>query len=415
MKKIFISIEGLEGIDSNVDYIKLYHAISDIVINNGYDNLYILTNNLPVLFYVYLVYNLLRHVDGLAICDNQGDNQADKAVVAFSSKGLKFGQDIDIKDAVKIVVDCRDLSRNREIIFPAHSIDTNFYAMTPEGDLICFFTGEDGILPEGYPTLEELEHLFSKVVRECIKEKEVKKVIKDLIKEEGEDEKNIKEAIEHYSSDVLLKFGYYYLSGGDNGDIAEDILNGNMDFSGTLFWYFLDTSPQYENKKVREAIKKYLGDYLPVIEPEGAIRFEDGVSYEETASEELITVVLKNLTKYRDFWRRLKEKFSDNNCNSMSILLINTKIIPCDIVNTFLIMYPSSEILKQPGVYCIDSVNNYDDVDLQVALSLLKFKHDSANNAVVVVNNADELLEFCRSFYREKIKKREQKGKKTRR
>lgn len=289
--------------------------------------------------------------------------------------------------------------KRQNIIFPAHSMDTDFYAMTPDGDLVCFFTDENGILPEDYPTHDELKPLFAKVVRSCINDQNIKSEIERVKTQMEEDDE--KYVINTFSPEILSRFSYQYESDG-SGEVVENILKGDLDATGTIYRYTLSETPSLRSEKVRKAVKKYLSKHLPVIKPEKVIRFEEGESYNSEIVDELIFPVIRFLIGLENSWNKLTKKFGKNFHKPGPIALINTKLIPKMLRVRLLTKYPDSKILEDPGVYFVNTSKNIilpdDGSCLDTAIAILKLKNNSMKRCVVFIKSVDELLDFYQSL-----------------
>lgn len=284
--------------------------------------------------------------------------------------------------------------KHKNIIFPAHSMDTSFYAMTPDGDLVSFFTGESGILPENYPTYDELKDYFAKVVRSCINDQNIKREIKRVKTQMGEDH-----VIDSLSSEILSRFEYQY-DCDMRGEVVENILKGDLDFTGTVHRYMLSKTPTLKSERVRKAIKKYLGKLLPIIKPKKVIRFESGESYNDEVIFELISLVTHFLTDLGNFWSKLTERFGENFRKTGFIALINTKLIPEMLRTRLSVEYPDSKILKDPGVYFVNLSRELviPDDDLDIARTILKIKDNNMKKCVIFIKSVDELLDFYQNL-----------------
>lgn len=132
--------------------------------------------------------------------------------------------------------------QEKDVIFSAHSMDTSFYALR-NGTLVEFWTGEPGVVPEEYPTREDIDDKLIETVHNCQDLPQVKRAITDLKKDYKIS--NTNEMIRYEPTSIIGCFIYTYSSLA-YGSVEEDIislLKGEMDERGNIYRYDLTEKP----------------------------------------------------------------------------------------------------------------------------------------------------------------------------
>lgn len=123
------------------------------------------------------------------------------------------------------------------MIQPAHSMDTAFYAITKDRELIQFYTSENGVVPEGFPVEQELPWLPDLITRNYTA-----------------------------TTDPQVEFVYYYRTSdifwGSDSATLQALQANKCDLKGNIYFYI--HSPHLQEKPV--VVPRELAHSLPQIE-----------------------------------------------------------------------------------------------------------------------------------------------------
>lgn len=295
------------------------------------------------------------------------------------------------------------------IIYPAHSMNTTFYALSPDGNLVMFFTNEDGVCPYGFPSGDDdgnegLKRVFKSVVIECIDEKDVAAEIKRYADRYC---KSADEIIDKYSNVVLVRFSYIYETKRldySDAETIEGILKGYMDVCGNINRYVLNLQllPK-RNDKLCSVLKQHFGKCIPVVSVDKQIVFQQGMKYNRNVDIYYIEILTEFLLGYKDFWQKLKDEFSGVTLDKASFGFIDTRKIPPEVIETCLITEPGAQVLKKRGLLCFTMYELYKNSESDV--KVLRILTESGRiaskvkDAIILIDDSDEFTEFCREFY----------------
>lgn len=122
------------------------------------------------------------------------------------------------------------------MISPAHSMDTAFYAITKSRNLVMFYTGEEGIIPAGFPD----DSIFHQIPE-----------------------------LEKYLDKELDPATYTYYN--TTVDITlRNFLLGHIDLMGNRYTYTFESSPTSKPIKIPRSVSKH----FPVIDLDDAFTFD---------------------------------------------------------------------------------------------------------------------------------------------
>lgn len=246
---------------------------------------------------------------------------------------------------------------------PAHSMDTSFYALC-EGALVEFHTGEPGIVPYNYPTIEDIGDNLVEVVKDCQNYPQIKQKIKDLSREYKEKDKDI--VIRWGLSHILEDFMYMYMYNcKEQDEIA--LLEGEIDEFDNIYRYDLSNQPvSSPPTKLIKSIQSKLPS-LPEICPEPTIQFDFSQAESRWNSEEpdidlieqaLVKIVPKG--NARDKFFRLTQAQTTKNGNP-SAALVNWQKIHCHQISVILLSHPFSipTLKKETMLFCLAPPSPY--------------------------------------------------------
>lgn len=291
------------------------------------------------------------------------------------------------------------MKKHFNTIQPAHSLDVTFYALSTDGYLMAFMTQGEGVLPVKLQLHSVVEPKLRKIVRECF--------AKSNKSDKNTDVKKMSRLPNYL---VLKPYIYVYTKKQfdySNKFLAKQVLEGQLDIKGNVFLYERLQSAK-DNKNVKDAFARHL-NFLPILEPKQQILFDydECVVGGDTVHTYVVEVVVKHLVNSDgDFWERLKSEFPRYNLDEAEFVIVNCKEIPASVLYSFFITEPRTEFLdnwrKGKRIFCVDlkDVEHHED-EIELLKMMLKSSVSSeVKRGVVVVNNSDKFLKFCRKFYR---------------
>jgi len=280
--------------------------------------------------------------------------------------------------------------------FPsAHSMDTSFYALSEDGYLVEFFTGEDGVLPD-YPTYSDIESDLRKVVEQCIKEKCIQDRIKILDNERYKylNSNALKEFKDgKLSATEILSDLMYYYSSGSNGVCG--LLSGTVDICGNVYEYELSEYPTKSSKRVQNEIRNQL-KYLPVIKVEETIRFYGNVEvYNVEIDYDFITMAVKYVMEWKKLgWNEFYRKIKKYGCNEVGtgVVLLNLGALAKQKAVVLVAGPEYKNLLETGGIICFDAED-------PLYQKLVEIVSGMNTNAMVVFEHPQYLVEILSAIY----------------
>lgn len=274
------------------------------------------------------------------------------------------------------------------LIQPAHSMDVTFYALSTDGYLMAFVTQREGVLPVKLQLHSVVKPKLREVARECFSESCAKR--------------------EQYLA--LKPYLYIYRRKQFNYGskfLARQVLEGQLDIKGNVFLYE-QVQGAKKDERIRDTFVRHL-NFLPVLEPRQRILFDfdESIAGGDTVHSYVVEKVVKYLVGIsKNFWRELKSEFPRYNLGKAEFAVINCKEIPASVLYSFFIVEPRAKFLNNwregKRIFCVDfkDVEHYENEIKILKIMLESSASSKVKRGVVIVNNSDKFLKFCRKFYK---------------